>query len=123
MATYTIIKTTTLRNRSDIIIEFDVPAAGVNNAGVQWRNVFAEIRAYEERAGTSVNPRKQGLQAHINRLDNGTIVELSLSVSYNANLPDADKELFIDAAAAAEVANYETEFQNIYEFYGTERTV
>ena len=123
MATYTIIETSRLRNRSEVVIEFDVPSSGVNAAGVQWRDIYAETRSFGGNEGTSVNPRKFGSAAHLNKLDSGAVVEIPLSVEYNADLPDADKELVIDAAAAARVANFEADFQEIYRFYGVERTV
>jgi hypothetical protein len=120
MADYTIIRTAAFNNRSDVVAEFESPI-GDNAAGIAWEDAVAEVRLEEQ--SMSINPRKVGDQAYLVQLAQGKIIELGLSVSYDANLPDADKLLIIDAAVVDAIAIFSAEFTNIYNFYGTERTV
>ena len=122
MADYTILRNSEKDNRSDVIIEFPVPATS-NTAGVGWQTVVAEIRAAEVDGPVTANPRKVDTVAYVAQLDAGELVEVPLSVEYNANLTDGQKVAVLDAAVAARVAAYTTEFVSLYNFYGTERTV
>ena len=120
MATYTVLRNSEKRNRSDVVIEFDVPS-GSNTAGVPWQTVVAELRAASPNA--TVNPRKLADGPYWESLDAGQIVEVSLSVEYDANLSNGAKVVVLDAAVVAKVAEFTVEFASLYEFYGTERPV
>ena len=125
MATYTVLENAAKSNRSNVVVEFDVPV-GDNSANVAWRAIVAELRAVEQAtpdAIATVNPRKLGHTAYLASLDAGQIVEVPLSVEYNANLSNAAKVAVLDAAVAAKVTEFTSEFASLYEFYGTERTV
>ena len=121
MAAYTILRNSVKNNRSDVVVEFDVPVSN-NDAGVGWRSVVTEERLDAGETGT-VNTRKRGYTAHIAKLDAGKIVEILMSVEYNANLTDSEKLAVIDAAVTAKVAEFTAEFGSLYRFYGTTRTV
>ena len=118
MAVYTILENAAKENRSTVVIEFDVPT-GSNSANVPWRTVVAEVRTED---GT-VNPRKQADTPHAVLLDAGEIVEITLTVEYDAGLSDAGKVAVLDAAVAEKVAEFTSEFAALYAFYGTVRTV
>lgn len=123
MADYTILRNSEKRNRSDVVIEFPVPG-GSNTAGVAWQTVVAELRAVEQSdAQVTANPRKLMDGSYVASLDAGQIVEVALSVKYDANLTNAEKVAVLDAAVTVKVAEFTAEFANLYEFYGTERTV
>ena len=118
MAIYTILTNAALSNRSNVVVEFDVPT-GSNSASVPWRTIVAEVRTED---GT-VNLRKQADTAHLALLDSGAIVEITLTVEYDANKSDAEKVAVIDAAVVEKVAKFTSEFAALYKFYGTVRTV
>ena len=118
MATYTVLVNSAKSNSSTVVIEFDVPT-GSNSASVLWRTIVAEVRTED---GT-VNPRKQTDAPHIALLDAGEIVEILLTVEYDAGLSDADKVAELDTAVAEKVAEFTSEFAALYKFYGTVRTV
>ena len=118
MATYTVLANSAKENRSTVVIEFDVPV-GDNSAGVAWRTVVAEVRTEDG----SVNPREQANTAHLALLDAGEIVEITLTVEYDAGLSDAGKVAVLDTAVAEKVAEFTSEFAALYKFYGTVRTV
>lgn len=115
MAVYTILTNAAKSNRSDVIIEFPVPASD-NTVGVPWQTIVAELR---DEAG-SVNPRKLGDAAYLAKLDAGEVYELALSVEYDAGLTDGEKLALLNAAVAEKVAEFTTEFAALYEFYGFE---
>ena len=123
MSTYTVIRNSDLKNTAQVVVEYDVPATGTNNAGIQWRDIVADLRDYNLETGTTVNPTKRNDTVYVGLLDTGAKLEVSLTVEYTANLNNAQKAAVIDAAVAAKIADYAVEFQNVYEFYGTERTV
>ncbi len=122
MADYTVIRNSEKDNRSDVVIEYVVPATGDNSAGLQWRAIVAEVRAASEDVGSTLNPRKRTDSVHIAQLDNGELVELSLSVEYDAELGLAAKAAVLDSAVAARVAEFASEFASLYAFYGLVRT-
>ena len=125
MADYTILSNSLKNNRSSLVIEFPVPGTS-NSASVAWQDIVAELRAVDQAqtdAALTVNPRKVGDAVYVAQLDNGEIQELSLSVAYDAGLSNAGKVAVIDAAVTDRVAAYTVEFANVYEFYGTVRTV
>ena len=123
MATYTVLRNSEKRNRSDVVIEFPVPS-GDNSAipdAVAWTAIVAEVRAVEQAtpdATATVNPRKQGHTAYLASLDAGQIVEVPLSVEYDANLTNGEKVTILDAAVDAKVTEFTSEFAALYEFYG-----
>lgn len=121
MADYTILRNSDEDNRSSVVIEFPVPGTS-NTASVPWQTIVAEVRAANGVSGT-VNPRKAGDSLYITSLDVGEAVELNLRVEYDANLSDGEKLSVIDAAVAAEVAEFSAVFAAEYEFYGIARTV
>ena len=116
MAVYTILANSSKNNRSTVVIEFEVPV-GDNTAGVSWQDIVAELR---DESG-SVNPRKVADTAHITALDAGSVMELQLTVDYDAGLTNTEKVAVLDAAVAEKVTGFTTEFANLYQFYGTER--
>lgn len=123
MATdYTVIRNSDLKNTADVVIEYIVPAAGNNTAGIQWRTVVAEVRANAGESGTA-NPRKRTDTAYLASLDSGAVLELAHTVEYDANLTTAQKATALDAAVTTKIAEFTTDFQNIYQFYGIERSV
>jgi len=125
MADYTILANSVKENRSDVIIEFPVPA-GNNTAGIAWRSVVAELRAVEQASPDSVvtsNPRRVSDAAYVGLLDAGSVMEIPLSVGYDANLNNAGKLAVLDAAVTAKVSEFTAGFGSTYRFYGTTRTV
>ena len=116
MAVYTILANSVKGNSSSVVIEFPVPA-GDNTAGVSWRSVVAELRS----ESGSVNPRKATDMTHVAALDAGSVMELQLTVEYDAGLSDAAKLAFLDAAVAEKVAEFTKEFAALYKFYGKVR--
>ena len=120
--TYTILTSAALSNRSDVVIEFDVPT-GSNSAvpPVSWRDIVAEVRAVD--SPVTINPRKLGDAAYLIKLDAGEIYELTLTVEYDANSLNAEKLAVIDDAVIEKVDKYKVEFKVLYEFYGHVRTV
>ena len=121
MADYTILRNSDEDNRSTVVIEFPVPATS-NTALVPWQTIVAEVRAASGDTSTR-NPRKVDDSVYVAQLDAGEIVELGLTVEYNANATDVAKLAVIDAAVTSEVASFTADFAAEYEFYGTERTV
>ncbi len=69
----------------------------------------------------TVNPRKLSDATHVASLDAGQIVEVSLSVEYDANLNNGQKVAVLDVAVEAKVTEFTNDFGNLYEFYGTVR--
>ena len=125
MAVYTILANSAKNNRSTVVIEFPVPT-GDNTAGVAWRDIVKELRtetgvAELRNEPGSVNPRKASDTAHITALDAGSVIELQLTVDYDAGLTNTEKVAVLDAAVAAKVTEFTVEFANLYQFYGTER--
>ena len=118
MAEYTILANSAKNNRSTVVIEFSVPG-GNNSASVAWQTIVAELRT---EAG-SVNPRKASNMTHVAALDAGTVVEISLTVDYDAGMTNGEKVTELDAAVAAKVTEFTAEFANLYQFYGIERTI
>ena len=118
MAAYTILANSAKNNRSTVVIEFPVPG-GNNSASVPWQTIVAELRT---EAG-SVNPRKASNMTHVAALDAGAVVEISLTVDYDAGLTNTEKVTVLDAAVAAEITRFTVEFADINQFYGTERSV
>ena len=116
MAVYTILANSAKNNSSTVVIEFEVPV-GDNVAGVSWRDIVKELR---DESG-SVNPRKASDTAHITALDAGSVMELQLTVDYDAGLTNTEKVAVLDAAVAEKVTGFTAEFANLYQFYGTER--
>jgi len=124
VADYTILRNSEKKNRSDVVIEFPVPAT-LNDAGVAWRDVVAELRAVAQAvtdAEPTMNPRKVGDGVYLAQLDAGELIELSLSVEYDAGLSNAAKVAVLDSAVSDRVAEYTVTFADLYEFYGTDRT-
>jgi len=121
MATYTILRNSKKNNSSDIVIEFTVPG-GNNSANIPWRTIVSQVRADAGQTG-SQNTLKAGNAAHVTKLDAGQIVEIQLTVKYDANALVADKVAALDAAATAKIAEFTSEFGSLYQFYGTERTI
>jgi transcription initiation factor IIF auxiliary subunit len=124
-ADYTILSTSSKNNRSSLVVEFAVPATN-NSATVAWRDIVAELRAVEQAqadTAVTVNPRKVGDSVFVAQLDAGEIEELTMSVEYDAGLSNAGKVAVLDAAVIVRIAEYTTEFTNLYDFYGTDRTV
>ena len=125
MAVYTILTNAALSNSSTVVIEFPVPA-GNNTAGVPWRTIVKELRT-EARVGElrtevgSANPHKASNLAHVALLDAGEVMEIMLTVAYDAKLSDDEKFALLDAAVEAEVARFNIEFKALHKFYGTER--
>ncbi len=125
MATYTVLVNSELQNRSDLVIEYAV-LAGSNAAGVAWQTVVAELRAVEQTspdAQPTSNPRKTTDAAYIASLDAGSVLEIPLSVEYDANLSNGAKVAVLDAAATDKVSAFIAAFSSLYEFYGTVRTI
>jgi hypothetical protein len=123
MADYTILSNSVKQNRSEVVIEFTVPG-GSNTAGVGWQTVVAELRAQEQAspdAAVTVNPRKLTDGPYVASLDAGQIVELALTVEYDANLTNGQKVAVLDVAVADKVTKFTNDFGNLYEFYGTVR--
>ena len=116
MAEYTILANSAKNNRSTVVIEFPVPG-GSNSASVPWQTIVAELR---DEPG-SVNPRKAFNMTHIASLDAGSVMELQLTVDYDAGMSNGEKVTVLDAAVAAKVTEFTVEFANLYQFYGTER--
>ena len=116
MAVYTILANSVKNNSSTVVIEFPVPA-GKNTAGVPWQTIVAELR---DEPG-SVNPRKASNMTHIAALDAGSVMEISLTVDYDAGMTNGEKVTVLDAAVAAKVTEFTVEFANLYHFDGTER--
>ena len=123
MTDYTIISNSRHRHTASVIAEYDVPGTGTNAASIQWRTIVADLRAFNGQTGQTNNPVKKDNAAYVGQLDAGEKVELTLSVEYDAASTNAEKVAVIDAAVTARIAGYVNEFQNRYEFYGTERTV
>lgn len=130
MTDYTVIRNSVFRNRSDVVLEVVIPSApsDQNAAGERWTDVISGLRAANGQTGTTENPYKTSDVAHINNLDAGEIVEASISVSYNANLTEAEKDAIVDAAVqtrAAElwVGDGTGELEKLYQFAGKTRTV
>ena len=125
MAVYTILANSAKNNRSTVVIEFPVPA-GDNVAGVPWRTIVAELRTeagvveLRTEAG-SANPHKASNPAHVALLDAGEVMEIMLTVDYNAKLSDDEKFAVLDAAVAEKIAKFKTEFAALYKFYGEVR--
>ena len=125
MAVYTILTNAALSNSSTVVIEFPVPV-GNNIADVPWRTIVAELRTeaggveLRTEAG-SANPHKASNPAHVALLDAGTIMEIQLTVAYDAKLSDDEKFALLDSAVEAEVARFDIEFIALHKFYGTER--
>ncbi len=121
MATYTILRNSVKNNRSDVIIEFPVPTTS-NDAGLGWRSVIAGVRAADGVAG-SVNPLKASNASHVADLDAGRIIEIPLTVEYDAKMSNTQKVAVLDVAVIEKVASFTSEFGSLYRFYGTTRTV
>ncbi len=128
MADYTILANSVKENRSDVVIEFPVPG-GSNSATPtkrSWQSIVAEVRAVEQAspdATVTSNPRKVSDGPYVASLDAGQIIEVALSVEYDANLTNAEKVAVLDAAVAERVSGFTAEFASTYEFYGTVRTI
>ncbi len=125
MADYTILANSVKENRSDVVIEFPVPA-GSNTASVPWQTVVAELRAVGQAspdAAVTSNPRKVSDGPYVASLDAGQIIEVALSVEYDANLTNGQKVAVLDAAVVQRVSGFTAEFASTYEFYGTVRTI
>ena len=125
MAVYTILANSAKNNRSTVVIEFEVPV-GDNTAGVAWRDIVKELRTeagvaeLRTEAG-SANPHKASNPAHVALLDAGEVMEIMLTVDYDAKLSDDEKFAVLDAAVAEKVTAFNTEFLALHKFYGTER--
>ena len=125
MAVYTILANSVMSNRSTVVIEFEVPV-GDNVAGVAWRDIVKELRTEAGSAelrteAGSANPHKASNPAHVASLDAGEVMEIMLTVDYNAKLSDDEKFALLDAAVEAEVARFDIEFIALHKFYGAER--
>ncbi len=126
MAVYMILRNSEKRNRSEVVIEFPVPA-GNNTAvpdAVAWADIVAEVRAVEQAspdAAVTINPRKLSDGPYVASLDTGQIVEVALNVEYDANLSNGQKVAVLDDAVEAKVTEFTNDFGNLYEFYGTVR--
>ena len=125
MAVYTILTNAALSNSSTVVIEFPVPV-GDNTAGVPWRTIVKELRteagvAELRTEARSANPHKASNPAHVALLDAGKVMEIMLTVAYDAKLSDDEKFAVLDAAVEAEVVRFDIEFKALHKFYGTER--
>ena len=113
MATYTILTNSPSNNSSTVVIDFPVPN-GSNDAGVPWQSVVAELRT----DSGSINPRKEFEVAHVASLDAGEVIEIELTVEYNAKLPNDQKIAILNSAVNDEIERFTAEFSILNKFYG-----
>ena len=112
---YTILTQAPLENRVSAICEFAVPA-GNNAAGVGWQAIVSATRALTDQVGTTIKPGASA--AHITALDDGSLIELSITVEYDAKLAAGAKLTEIESLLNAEMDQRIAEFTSRYRYAG-----
>lgn len=102
-----------------VVVHTDVPATGTNQVGTQWQTAVSQWRAGAASA-VPVAILPAGRQTD---LDNGLFHEWSLSVEYDRNETNANKQAALEAEISARAADELTEMQNILQFWGATGSV
>lgn len=127
MADYYVVQQNDRGDTISVIIHFPVPA-GNNDATPTpkaWQAIVAELRTAAGEAGSSQVP--WATAPMLAALDTGSVYELAHSFQDETDnvdtLTPAQRATNLDAAVQAKIAEFTEDFAEVYQFYGTERTV
>lgn len=110
------------RDKARCAFHYTVPG-GTNNAGKTWVEIAQTLTAQRVATGILLTQVPWLLQAVQDDLTAGNLWEEVVIVDFNANLSDAEKVTIIDAKYAEKEAEWQAKYQNLYRYWGTERTV
>lgn len=95
---YYVLETTPLGNQIGVVIHLDVPAAGLNSAGVAWRTVAAAHKTFVSGLVSVVPSLAPAEQA---KLDSGELYEIGpVNVEVNGGGTAAQRLAQLEAAVA-----------------------
>lgn len=94
-----------------------IPAAGNNEAGIQWRTAIVQ---YQTQNGAAIESAVPGLDTTAHDLDDGSVYEKLETVRFAADATPAVKAAAIQAAYTARKSALLQNAQNVLEWWGHE---
>ena len=113
---YYVLEATPLGNQIGVVIHLDVPAAGLNSAGIPWRTVAAAHKSYTTGLPSVVPSLAPAEQA---KLNSGELYEIGpVNVEVNGGGTPGARLAQLEAAIAAMGAAAQTDLVERLRFWG-----